>query len=151
MILDCLENADKYAAMHPGFAAAFQFLRTADFANMPQGRNEIDGDRLHVMIGREPGQGREKRKLEFHQQYIDIQCVIAGSDEIGWRSSARCAAIDTPYDAKREVGFYADRPETYLELGPNDFVIFWPEDAHAPLSGRADMIKAVVKVAVDWK
>ncbi len=151
MILDCLEKADLYARMHPGFAAAFQYLRSTDFSGLPQGRHEIDGERMFVMLGREPGQGREKRKLEFHQKYIDIQCTITGEDEIGWRSSARCTKLSDPYDPAREVGFYADRPESYFTLGPKQFVIFWPDDTHAPLSGRGEMVKAVVKVAVDWK
>lgn len=151
MILDRLDNADRYAALHPGFAAAFKYLRKTDFTKLPQGRDDIDGERLFCMIGREPGQGREKRKLEFHQQYIDIQYCAAGSDEIGWRSSRSCEGIDEPYDPKREVGFYAGRPESYFDLKAGEFTIFWPEDAHAPLSGKGEMIKAVVKVLIDWK
>jgi len=151
LILDHLDNADRYSSLHPGFAAAFEYLRTADILSLPQGRQEIDGERLHCMIGREPGQGRERRKLEFHREYIDIQCVLFGEDEIGWRPLGNCTQLDEPYQPSREVGFYAERPESYFTLHPKEFVIFWPEDPHAPLSGRGDMVKAVVKVAINWK
>lgn len=151
MIYDCLENADRYSALHPGFAAAFEFLRKTDFTKLPTGKNEIDGERMFVMVGRDAGQGREKRKLEFHRQYIDIQCVMDGIDEIGWRSTVRCQHLDEEYDPKREVGFYRDLPESYVNVGVRQFVIFFPTDAHAPLSGKGEMLKPVVKVAVDWK
>ncbi|MCE9608375.1 MAG: YhcH/YjgK/YiaL family protein [Planctomycetia bacterium] len=151
MIFDRLENAELYTPLHPGFAPAFAYLRTADFTGLEQGRHEVDGERLFVMLGREPGQGRERRKLEFHERYIDIQCVLSGSDEIGWRSSENCRELDQPYDPKREVGFYKERPETYFTVGEREFAIFYPTDPHAPLSGSGPMLKAVMKVLIDWK
>jgi biofilm protein TabA len=151
VIFDRLDRADLYNALHPGFAPAFEYLRRTDFSGMEQGRHEVDGERLFVMLGKEPGQGRERRKLEFHQKYIDIQCVMTGSDEIGWRTIETCRDLDQAYDEKREVGFYKERPTTYFTVGEREFAIFYPQDPHAPLSGSGPMVKAVMKVLIDWK
>jgi biofilm protein TabA len=151
MIYDCLENADRYAAVHPGFARAFEYLRTTDFSKLESGRNEIDGERLFVMVNRDTGQGREKRKLEFHRKYIDIQYVVEGVDEIGWRALRHCRELDTEYSATPDVGFYRDPAESYFTVGPGEFAIFYPDDPHSPMSGRDKFLKPVVKVAVDWK
>ena len=51
MILDRLDNAQRYEAIHPGFRAAFEFLKRSDSANLPDGRHEIDGDRVSVEAG----------------------------------------------------------------------------------------------------
>jgi len=150
MILDTLQEADRYAALHPGFAAAFEFLRNAPLAELEVGRNEIDGSRLFVMMGHDLGRGHDKAKLEAHRQYIDIQYVISGHEEMGWMPLAACRSVDVPYTAEREVMLFADRPETWFAVKPGSFTIFYPQDAHAPLAGSGETRKAVMKVAVDW-
>lgn len=150
MILDRLANWERYLPMHPGFKPAFDFLRRPDAGAMPPGKHPIDGDRLMVMINREPGRGRQRAKLESHRKYIDIQLTVAGAEEIGWKSTPECSAIESPYDAEKDVGFFADIPESWFSVKPLSFAIFFPEDAHAPLAGQGDLYKAVVKVAVQW-
>ena len=49
MIIDTLENTDRYECVHPRFKAAFHFLRNTNLAALPDGRFEIDGDRLFVL------------------------------------------------------------------------------------------------------
>jgi biofilm protein TabA len=150
MILDDLPEADRYAALHPGFAAAFEFLRHAPLMELEPGRHEIDGPRLFVMINHDLGRGRDKACIEAYRKYIDIQYVISGHEEIGWKPTATCRTVDMPYSAERDVMLFADRPETWVAVEPRSFVIFYPQDAHAPLAGTGETRKAVVKVAVDW-
>jgi YhcH/YjgK/YiaL family protein len=151
VIFDTFDNAGLYTKVHPGFAAAFDFLRRTDFSKLASGKNEIDGDRLYVMVNRDPGEGREKRKLEYHRRYIDIQCVLEGVDEIGWRQLGTCSQVDKEFDADRDYGLYRDVPETYFQVGAGRFAIFYPTDAHAPLCGSGPLLKPVFKVAIDWK
>jgi len=35
-----------------------------------------------------PGRAREAAKLECHRRYIDIQLVLEGVDEMGWKALA---------------------------------------------------------------
>ncbi len=150
MILDTLDQAARYTALHPGFAQAFAFLSDATLAQRAPGKTELDGDRLLVIMSHDPGRGRHGAKLESHRKYIDIQYVVRGTDEMGWRPLAQCRQVETPYDPQREVAFYADAAEAWFRVPEGQFVIFWPEDAHAPLAGQGELIKAVMKVAVNW-
>lgn len=150
MIIDSLQNAERYSGLHPGFRDTFEFLRRNDLGQRPDGRHEMAGDRLFVVIARDQGRGREKSLLEFHRKYIDIQFVIDGSDSIGWLPTAKCERIATAYDPEKDLGFYYDRPDTWLELFAGHFAVFYPDDAHAPLGTEAPVHKAVVKVLVDW-
>jgi YhcH/YjgK/YiaL family protein len=148
MILDTLGNAARYAGMHPGFARAFEFLATTDFTALPPGRHEIDGDRLYVSIDHKDGRGEDGARLEAHRRYIDIQYTIEGDDRIGWMPLARCKAPDGPFDEKKDVVLFADRPTTWVAVPAGSFAIFFPHDAHAPLGGDGLLKKAIVKIAV---
>lgn len=150
MILDRLSAAERYFALHPGFAPAFAFLRRPDFSSLADGKHEIDGERLHVLVARSNGMGRQAARLESHRKYIDIQFVVAGADLIGWRPLAETEEVDVPYDEKRDIGFFAGPPATWLDVRSQSFTIFYPEDVHAPLGCDGQVHKAVVKVAVEW-
>ena len=149
MIIDRLENADRYGDMHPGFAKAFAFLKRSDLAELPAERHEIDGDKLFCMISKGPGRPRAEANLEAHRKYIDIQYVIAGNEEMGWKPTADCHVVDAPYDAEKDIGFFKDAPDSWNEVPAGSFVIFFPQDAHAPLVGDGQIHKVVLKIAVE--
>jgi len=148
MILDTLANAARYAAVHPRFAAAFEFLARPSTPSMKDGRHEIDGDRLFVLIEHSDGRGRDGAKLEAHRRYIDIQVTLEGLEEIGWAPLAALRPPPGGYDGTKDIAYFDDRPTTWAGVPPGHFAIFFPEDAHAPLAGRGQMRKAIVKVAV---
>jgi YhcH/YjgK/YiaL family protein len=151
MILSPLSQADRYIALHPGFAAAFSFLQRRELNQLPDGRNEIDGQRLYAMVMRVPGKGCANTKLEVHRRYIDIQYCVAKGDLIGWKPTATCSKADLPYDDAKDFQLFADQPDDWVATAPGTFAIFFPEDAHAPLGGEGPIHKVVVKVAADWK
>ena len=67
------------------------------------------------MMGHDLGRGHDKARIEAHRQYIDIQFVISGHEEMGWMPIAACRSVDVPYTApEREVMLFADRPETWF-------------------------------------
>ena len=146
MILDHISNRDRYLDLHPAFRKAFSFLESPDFAALPDGRHEIEGDRCFVVISRGPGRGRQDAKLEAHRRYIDIQFAIDGTDEIGWKPTAQCSQVEMPFDAEKDVALFDDPPDAWVSLPPRTFAIFFPADAHAPLAGQGPLHKAVVKV-----
>ena len=151
MILDTLINSARYAGMHPAFARAFEFLAVTDLAALPPGRHDIDGDRIYVSIDHKDGRGEDGARLEAHRRYIDIQYTIDGNELIGWMPLARISSPDGGFDETKDIGFFADRPSTWISVPPGSFTIFFPHDAHAPLAGRGHLKKAIVKIAVDFK
>jgi beta-galactosidase beta subunit len=70
---------------------------------------------------------------------------------MGWRAESLCRALDTPYQDGPDVGFWGDRPISYVNVQAGQFTIFYPADPHAPMSGHERFLKPVVKIAVDWK
>jgi biofilm protein TabA len=148
VVLDVLDRSAQYTALHPAFARAFEYVLATDLAALPPGRHEIERDGIYLSIDHVDGRGREGARLEAHRQHIDIQLTLEGVEQIGWRPLAVCAQPDEPFDATRDIGFYRDRPETWLVVPPGTFAIFFPEDAHAPLAGSGAVRKAIVKIRV---
>lgn len=147
MILDTLSQSDRYAALHPSFGRAFDFLKSANPESIAAGRHEIDGDRLFVLIDRQDGKGHGAARLEVHRKYIDIQLTLVGLEEIGWSPLSACRPAAGAFDEARDIAFFDDRPSMWLGVPPGMFAVFFPQDAHAPLGGRGLLKKAIVKVA----
>ncbi len=158
MVLDTLAHWPRYASLHPAFTQAFQFLTAPTLARLTSAneggenhsvRYAIDGERLYVSLDRVPGHGRERSRLEAHRRYIDIQLTIEGREEIGWKPFADCTRPDGQFDEAKDVGFFSDRPESWLSLPAGHFAIFFPDDAHAPLGGSGMLFKAIMKIAIE--
>jgi biofilm protein TabA len=150
MILDSLSDYHRYICIHPAFAQAFHFLLYTNLVSIAPGRHPLDGERMYVSIDHKDGRGRDDARLEVHRKYIDIQLTTEGAEEIGWAPLASCRQSAGPFDEARDIGFFQDRPNTWLAVPPGRLAIFFPTDAHAPLAGRGQIKKAIVKIAVTW-
>lgn len=149
MIFDHLQNASRYSALHPNFKAAFDFLKNQDVAQLSTGKHDIQGKEVFAIISDDFGfGGKEQARLESHQRYIDIQVVLAGTDTMGWQRLAACQNITEPYTPERDLIFYGDQPLVWFEVPADHFVIFYPEDTHAPLATAEKLRKIVFKIAI---
>ncbi len=148
MILDTLSQADRYFKLHPLFVRAFAFLRSPDLGTLAPGRHTIQGEQLFAIVEACAGRTRAEAKLECHSRYIDIQLVLEGVDEMGWKPVAACVDPATDYDAARDIRFFNDAPASWVTTSPGAFCLFFPDDAHAPLVGTGFIRKVVVKIAV---
>ncbi len=147
MILDTLENAEKYLSLHPLFGRAFKYLR--EQKDLWPGTVEIIGRDLYVVISETGGEAPKEPKLEAHRKYIDIQATLEGSFDIGWKPLADCSRLSKAYDVENDFLLYDDVPESWLSLNSGMFGIFFPEDAHAPKVSPRQLKKVVFKVAVN--
>lgn len=148
MIAAPISHASRYAAIHPDFEKAFAFLHETDLPNLPDGRHEIDGDRVFAIAAHDLGRGQAGAKLEFHRRYIDIQYVVGGFDLMGWLDLAECRKPAGSFDEDRDLGFFEDAPVTWARIAAGSFAVFFPEDAHAPLGTSSPVHKVVIKIAV---
>src|SRR3989338_4776783 len=149
MILSTLSQADRYAALHPLFPRAFDYIRNTDLLSLAPGRYPIIGEQLFVIVEKVQGRTREAAKLECHRKYIDIQLVLEGVDEMGWKALADCTQPVSDYSAEKDIQFFRDDPATWIATPPGAFCIFFPEDAHAPLVSSGQVRKAIFKIAVE--
>ncbi|MCG6537007.1 MAG: YhcH/YjgK/YiaL family protein, partial [Syntrophales bacterium LBB04] len=127
MILDVLENAHRYLDLNKGFAKAIEFLLRPDLKELPVGRYEIDGDCVYATVSKDFGRKKEDALLEAHEKYIDIQLVLAGTDDMGWKPKSSCKHPSGEYDQKTDMQFFADNPDAWLSTESGSFAILFPE------------------------
>jgi YhcH/YjgK/YiaL family protein len=148
MIKDKLKYFRRYIKIRPDFYRAFEFLSKQDLASLPEGKYPIDGEKLFVIVSKPAGKGVKKALLEAHRKYIDIQYVIEGNELIGIKKTSECKNPIGSFDVEKDIIFFTDKSDKYIKLKPGDFAVLFPDDAHAPLSGKTAVRKAVVKVMV---
>lgn len=148
MIFSALTDADRCLDLHPLFARAFKFLRSTDLMALAPGRHAIQGEQIFVIVEACAGRTRAEAKLECHRRYIDIQLVLEGIDEMGWKPLSECVNPATDYIEARDIRFFNDAPSSWIATPAGSFCLFFPEDAHAPLVSTGFIRKVVVKIAV---
>ena len=149
MILDIIDNAHRYLVLNKGFPKAFEFLLSHELKELPVGKYEIDGERVYAMVSKDLGLKKEDALLETHEKYIDIQLILAGTDDIGWKPKSLCKQPSGVYDHTSDLQFFNDKPISWLSLESGEFAIFFPEDAHMPLISSGRIHKVVVKIAAE--
>lgn len=150
MIIDSLDNAEKYFCAHPLFKRAFEYIRSQNLQTMEIGKYEIEGDNLKAIVSNKKGMTAEEStaKFECHDQHIDIQVCIEGREKLGWKPRNNCTDQKGDYNPEKDVVFYNDKPDMFFHLTNGQFAIFFPEDVHAPMIGEGEIKKMVVKVKI---
>lgn len=148
MILSSLSQSDRYAGLHPLFPRAFDYMRNTDLYALAPGRYNIVSDDLIAIVEHVPGRTREMARLEAHKRYIDIQLVLDGVDEMGWKPLADCYNPVSDHSIEKDIRFFNDAPASWIATPPDAFCIFFPEDAHAPLVSSGQIRKVIFKIAV---
>lgn len=148
MIIDNLANAANYFDLHPLFEKAFEYINQLDLQGAATGTTEIEGNLLKASIVETQLKPEAEARLETHRKYIDIQIPLSCAESYGWRSLSTLTDSETGYKEDNDIEFFHDQPSTLVTLQPGEFVIFSPEDGHAPLVGEGAIRKMIIKVAL---
>jgi biofilm protein TabA len=152
VLVSDLDHIDHQIDSTPGLRKAFAFLRSDFIHSLPDGRVEIDGDRVFALVQRYHTKTVDAPTFEFHRKYIDVQFIVSGEEIIGW-APLEGITITEAYDAEKDICFGTSAKgswtRAYLEAG--QLAVLWPEDGHAPklaCCAPSSVMKIVVKVAV---
>jgi YhcH/YjgK/YiaL family protein len=149
MIIDTLQNAPKYYGVHPLFKQAFEYITSQNLSALEIGKFDI-ADGLKTINNTAQGKTAEASvaKFECHNKNIDIQLCVKGDETMGWKPRAKCVLPNGDFNDEKDVQLYFDQPDTFFSLTENQFVIFFPEDVHAPMIGEGEITKMVIKVRI---
>ena len=153
MIIDTLKNCEIYYGVHPLFEKAFDFIKKACAEKLPVGKYEIDGKNLYAMVQEYDSKSPEDAKFEAHRNYIDIQYIISGTENMqAFDISDATANIE--YNSENDVIFFENSDKVTTGLFTDEgFAIFFAHDVHRPgmatQKGSEPIRKIVVKVKID--
>ncbi len=146
MVIDRLENLGKYASLNPLFSQVVDFLSTHNLDALEVGKYELQGKELWVNVAQTKPKTKEQAKLETHRDYIDIQIPLSGTEVMGYTAAADCLPADAVYNEEKDITFFEGLAESYIDVKPGMFAIFFPQDGHAPGITPDGVKKIIIKI-----
>ena len=146
MIIDTLENLHKYVAINPQFAEVDAFIKQNDMTQLSAGKHEIKGNDVFVNVQLAKGKTADEAVLEYHRKMVDIQVPISGCETYGYSPLADLPEVE--YNETTDMALAPGvKPQQYVTCRPGQFIVFFPQDAHAPFITSEDKLhKAIFKI-----
>lgn len=148
MISDRLESStsDWLSRQSPVFRDAFAWLQAMP-NSQPDGRTDIDGDRVYVLVQGYDTKPATECRWESHRKTIDIQYIFQGVESIDYARPGELTP-NNDYDAVRDVEFWLPTapPAATLMMSPGTYVVFLAGEPHRPKV--ADGLNHAVRKAV---
>lgn len=146
MIVSNLKDSARIEVLHPLFKKLFDYVKNHNLSEKESGKIILDGDKLFINNVNTDCIPEKDQKLEVHRDYIDVHILLNGHERIGWKALKDCTELVHPYDGKGDFALYADKPSTFIDVKPGEFVVVYPEDAHAPVIGNGKIHKLIAKI-----
>ncbi|RGN45762.1 MULTISPECIES: YhcH/YjgK/YiaL family protein [unclassified Bacteroides] len=147
MVVDTLDNLEKYTSLNPLFAQAIEYLKSTDLNTIETGTKvQLKGKDLVVNFAQTNPKTKEQAKLETHRDFIDIQIPLSGTEVMGYTPAKDCVPANAEYNAEKDITFFEGLAEDYIAVKPGMFAIFFPQDGHAPGISETGVKKVIVKV-----
>lgn len=145
MVVDTLDNLEKYVSLNPLFEEVVKFIKENDLNKLEAGKHFIKAKDLFVNITTAHGKTADEAVFETHKNMLDIQIPLDNNETYGYLPLADLPEAE--YNTEKDVTKYPGaKAETYVNCKPGEFAIFWPQDGHQPCIGEGDIHKAIFKV-----
>lgn len=149
MIVDKIKNISLYTNISEKIKKGLMLLNDKELINKPEGKYEVDGENIYILVQRYKTKNYSEAKFEAHRNYIDIQAVLKGKEIIGYENIDNLKE-NVPY--KTDAAFF-ETPESFSEIKLTEgmFALLFPGDGHMPAcdyNGKTEVIKIVVKIKI---
>ena len=124
MIIDRIEEQERYYALHQDMELAFAFL--AEAPDLEPGRYELENG-LFATVSEGDTRQLDTVNLEAHRNYIDLQYCIAGGERMAWAHVQELNLVEQ--DPEHNNYFYTGK-STSVSIRPGMFYIMFPSDGH---------------------
>ena len=129
MIFDALSYLHNYLPCHRLFPKVLDFINSHNLSNIEIGKVDI-GEGVYVMISEYATDDISNKFIECHKKYIDIQIIIDGVEQAGICDKNECKIIEE-YNQEKDLEKLEGKVDL-ITLKKGCFVIFFPQDGHAP-------------------
>lgn len=148
MIFDTLKNLELYAGLGENFKQVAEYVKNNDLRTLETGRHDLENGVYMNVSDFYTTKLVEEGKYEAHRKYTDIQIILEGNEIMGYAHIDTLTAETEYHDADDYLLLQGEG--SLLKVAKDNFVVFFPEDAHMPgVSEKPGQVKKiVVKVPV---
>jgi biofilm protein TabA len=148
MIKGSLQEEQQNGVIPSGVFKALAVVKRCDRSSLKEGRIDL-GDGIFLIVSSyDTIIAGDTIEVEGHIKYIDVQILVSGEEEIGVLPSRR-VTHKSAYNEERDfwnAPVSAGEMEIFL-LKKDDYMVLFPEDAHAPqlaVNGLSLNVKKIV-------
>lgn len=137
------------SGLHPVLADALAQAIAAWPQDKAPGRYELLGEDIFMNVMTFVTQHPEQKKAELHEQYIDIQLLLAGEERIEFGVTGSAHQCEEMHIKEDYQLCSAIEGMQRLDLTPGIYVVFMPGEPHKPgcvIQDTQEIKKVVVKV-----
>ena len=145
MIIDTLENLEKYVSLNALFSEVVAFIKTNDLNKLEDGKHIIKGSDLFLNVLTTAGKTQEEAVFETHRNMIDIQIPLDNDEGYGYMPLQDMPAAE--YNETKDVSKYPGlQSNNVVGCKPGEVAMFCPQDGHQPGIGKGNIRKAIFKI-----
>lgn len=151
LLFDELAGAGRYSGL-PGVGEALEFLRGLGPKAHLEGQAELGGGRIRANPVQLTTRAPAECRYEAHRRYLDLHYTVSGVERISVRPVEGLEPL-APFDAGADIGFYSGAPGVDFLVGPGQFLVCWPGEAHqvGMMAGAPGPVeKIVVKIPAGY-
>lgn len=149
MLVSSMKNYKNILNFFPQLEIVFEYIIKNVNVKTLDGKYNITKDIYAIVQTCQP-KSKNEQVLEKHRKYIDLQLVLSGREKIGWKFFDGKFKVLKKYNIKNDISFYSNKPDMFINLKKEEFVIFFPEDTHAPLCCNKTVKKCIVKIPIKF-
>lgn len=151
MICDAMTRIAEYACMGSRLKKAVDFITKTDLNTLELGKKPIEGDDIFALVSSYETKKPSEILFEAHRQYIDIQILLQGNENIYWLPLDNLTVTEE-YSAEKDALLFTREGGSPLHMQQDMFCILFPQDAHRPgCSPNAEEPTQVKKIVVKVK
>ncbi len=149
MIIDELSNLGKYIHLVPELKEVIKFITENDLSLIPDGKVTLDQINGFVNFQTIPAKCDTFAKYESHRKMIDVQIPLTEDEHMLYVPITKIIE-EGVYDDEKDIAFHLAEigPSYRITIRKGMFVIFFPQDVHAPGITDVPLKKAVFKIPV---
>ncbi|MGT2753663.1 YhcH/YjgK/YiaL family protein [Streptococcus ovis] len=150
MLFDTLNQLQRYQGLHPNLDTALHYLMSHNLKEKANGTYTVEGNKVFFFIQENQLNQDTSQEFEYHHHYLDLHFLLEGTEIIQFGHLVD--QVTSPYDEIKDIGMVTCQEHTTFHLTGDDFVAFFPGEAHQPnqYSGQETHVKkCVFKVLID--
>ncbi len=147
MILDSIQNCEKYSCVHKVFSRVFDLLKIMD--EHATGTTVLEEGAVWANVIEVGDIAGGNQFFEAHRKFIDIHYILSGEELFGY-SNIDCLETKQEYVDADDYELLTGEINA-IRLQKGDFIVTFPEDAHIPDLARTNnnkLVRVVVKVRI---
>ncbi|CAC13833.1 predicted coding region [Mycoplasmopsis pulmonis] len=146
MIVDKLNNLNRYKNIHPNLDFVINWLKENSLDKLVEGKTLLKNDDVFVVKVKMDGYNLESGLYEVHKKYADLHIVVDPREDIYYAQEEELKNLKKEFDTAADIKLYAlDTTRNKLSLNSNEFVFFFPGEAHGPkMIGENEIMDKII-------